>query len=81
MPGHGFLIVSYQQPPGTGRESQDFLIFAACETGSISALKVYGWLTPNGRQQDKLVEIGIRLKADFHGCSDDRCRWASASFW
>lgn len=50
------------------RDSQDLRIIEAAQARLISSLKVNRRLATPQRPHDVLIEIGIRLKSNFHRC-------------
>ena len=62
-------------------ERQDFKIFEMGEPGRRRGSEVERRDAPQDCRDDDLIEIGIRLKADWHQRVSGVCFLASASFW
>lgn len=66
-----------QHPACLGSGSQDLVVPKTGEACIEGGTEVDTWLFAGQCQDDRQVEVRIRLEADAHGW---RCR-ASASFW
>jgi len=65
----------------SGGDGQHFSVTTVGQTYSGCRLEIYPRLTPHCGEQNYLIQIGIRLKPYFHGCSARLCRRASDNFW
>ncbi len=62
------------------RQSQNFQIGKLAKARSRSGSKINSGFPAKNSLDDILVEIGVRLKPDFHGCGVCSCGLASSSF-
>ena len=64
---HGLLIMGNQNPFFSGRDGQNLQVSATREIGRHRGLEINGRFTPHDGPDDDEVEIGVSLKAHFHG--------------
>jgi hypothetical protein len=82
MYGHRAPVVCHHDAAFARSGGQDIKIIQVADPALIGGLKINGGLPSEHRPHDLLVEIGVRLKSDFHSDLGAgvplRCLWVTS---
>ncbi len=79
MPGHRALVVGNKNAVISCRESEDFRIPETSQAGCGRGSEVDLWNSSDEGGDNDLVEIRVRLKADWHQRASGNCLFAAAN--